>query len=283
MAETLRDRFEREMTIRGYAASTKKNYMNNVELMVRRLGCHPAKMTRDCVAEYFASLVREHDVAPSTYRQHVTATALFFRTVLHRNFDILAEARPRKRKKLPHVLSLKEVHKLLACIKVPRYHVGAVVLYTCGLRISELVGMRAEWITSDSTRLHVSDAKGGRDRLVPLPPRTLELLREHWRREKLSGSLFFLSPVIPGRPITGDAVRRAIRSAGEDAGITRPVSPHTLRHCYATHLLERGADIQQIQRLLGHKSIETTAIYTHLTDSSIERVTEALKLMTAGL
>ena len=143
--------------------------------------------------------------------------------------------------------------------------------------------MSLDWIVSDGTRLHVRDSKRGRDRRVPLPACTLKILREHWRREKLSGPLFFPSPVIPGRPASPDSVRKAIGHAAKDAGITRQVSPHTLRHCYATHLLERGADIQQIQRLLGHKSIETTAIYTHLTDSSVERVTEALKLMTAGL
>jgi site-specific recombinase XerD len=283
MAETLRDRYAREMTIRGYAASTKQNYMGDVELMVRRTGCHPAKMTRDSVAKYFAFLIQEQKVAPSTYRQHVTAIALFFRTVLHKKFDIFEEARPRKRKKLPNVLSLNEVHEVIAHIIAPRYRTGAVVQYTCGLRISELVGMRMDWIESDGTQLHVKDAKGGRDRLVPLPARTLTLLREHWSREKLTGPLFFPSPIIPGRSISGDAVRRAIRKAAQDAGIVQRVATHTLRHCYATHLLERGVDIQLIKEFLGHRSIETTSIYTHLTTASIERAHEALDLMTSGL
>ena len=283
MNDTLRNRFKREMTIRGYAESSCKNYGSCVELMVGRTGLHPARMTRDRMADYFASLVRDHHAAPPTYRQNVCAVALFFRTVLHRDYDVFRQAHPRRRAALPEVLSLKETHRLLAHIRTPRHQAGATVLYTCGLRIGELLRMSLDWIVSDGTRLHVRDSKRGRDRRVPLPACTLKILREHWRREKLSGPLFFPSPVIPGRPASPDSVRKAIGRAAKDAGITRQVSPHTLRHCYATHLLERGADIQQIQRLLGHKSIETTAIYTHLTDSSVERVTEALKLMTAGL
>ena len=113
MADTLRDRFMREMTIRGYAERTKQSYMHNVELMVRRIGLHPSKITRDRTAKYFEWMVRDHKASPSTYRQHLTAVALFFRTVLKRDYDIFTEARPMKRRKLPVVLRVEEVERLI--------------------------------------------------------------------------------------------------------------------------------------------------------------------------
>ena len=283
MADTLRDRFMREMTIRGYAERTKQRYMHNVELMVRRIGLHPSKITRDRTAKYFEWMVRDHKASPSTYRQHLTAVALFFRTVLKRDYDIFTEARPVKRRKLPVVLRVEEVERLIQHVHIPRLRVAVTVLYSCGLRISELLRMETGWVVRGGRRVHIPDGKGGTDRLVPLPKKTLALLRRHCREERLTEGLLFASTYIPGRHITPDTVRRAIRMAAAEAGIKQHVTAHTLRHCYATDLLEHGVDVRLIQKFLGHRSIETTTIYTHLTTPSLRRAHEALDRITRNL
>lgn len=229
MADTLRARFLSEMTIRGYAERTRQSYLHDVELMVRRIGTHSSKITRDRAAQYFESLVTDHQVAPSTYRQHVNAAALFFRTVLGKDYDLFTEARPQKRRKLPVVLRLGEVQRLLGHIHLRRHRVAATVLYSCGLRISELLRMESGWIVQEGRRLHVSDGKGGTDRLVPLPDKTLDLLREHWRHEKLTGPLFFPSRHFPSQPTSPGSIRRVIRLADDDAGIRQNVTAHTLQ------------------------------------------------------
>jgi integrase len=241
MADTLRDRFMREMTIRGYAERTKQSYLHNVELMVRRIGLHPSKITRDRTAEYFEWMIRDHKVSPSTYRQHLTAVALFFRTVLKREFDLFTEARPVKRRKLPVVLRLGEVERLIQHVHIPRLRVAVTVLYSCGLRISEAVRMETGWVVRGGRRLHVPAGKGGVDRLVPLPKRTLQLLRQHCREEQLTAGMLFPSPYIPGRHITADTVRRAIRMAGAEADIKQHVTAHTLRHYAESRIMPSRA------------------------------------------
>ena len=273
----------REMTVRGYAERTKQSYLHDVELMVRRIGLHPSQITRDRAAQYFEWLVTEQKVSPSTYRQHLTAVSLFFRTVLKQDWTLFTEARPQKRRKLPTVLRLEEVLRLIRHIRLPRHRVAATVLYSCGLRISELLRMESGWIVQGGRRLHISAGKGGTDRLVPLPEKTLDLLREHWRREKPAGPLLFPSRYSPSRPACPDSLRRPIHIAATEAGIRHKVTAHTLRHCYATHLLELGVDVRLIQKFLGHRNLETTTVYTHLTAPSFQRAQEALERMTRDL
>jgi len=240
-------------------------------------------MDRDALAGYFADLVGEYGASPSTYRQHVCAIGLFYRTVLSVDLPLFTDARAKKRRKLPVVLRQPEVARVLSHVEVPRYRMAATLAYSCGLRKSELLSMETTWIVSEGAEVHVDWGKGGTDRIVPLPKRTLELLREYWRSQGLSGSLFFPSPVFPDRPVSGDSLNRAIHCAAEAAGINRRPSIHCFRHCFATHLLERGVDMRLVQQFLGHRSIQTTAVYSHVTDRSIGRAREALDDMTRGL
>lgn len=271
MSDTLRDRFQREMVIRGLSERTQKSYGLNVELLVRRTGKHPTQLTTEDLRDYFANMIREHKVAPSTYRQNLTACCLFYKTVLGRKEQFFVDASPQKRKKLPVVLTVEETRKMLKALQVPRIQAAAIVGYSCGLRSSEIVALSVDWITAGVGSLHIHNPKGGVDRVVPLPERTLAVLRDYWRWQRPSGQLLFESPRGHGRALSGEAIRKAIKDAAHSVGINRPVCLHTLRHCYASHLLERGVALPLIQRWLGHKSINTTMIYAQLTPESIQR------------
>jgi integrase len=274
------------MIVRGLSLRTREAYLNDVELLVRRTGKHPARLSRDDLRAYFASLVREHDAAPSTVRQHLCAAKLFFEVVLGRKESFFVDARPQRRRKLPVVLTFDELRRTLRMLRVHRLRTAAIVAYSCGLRKSELLSLSVPWINADGGSLHIHNAKGGVDRVVPLPARTLAVLREHWRWERPSGTLLFESPqrrARPGLKWSGDTLRKALKAAALEAGVNRPVCLHTLRHCYASHLLERGVALGLIQRWLGHKSVQSTMIYTHVTKRGLERAREALAEMTEAL
>jgi len=279
----LRERYRQELVVRGLAERTVDAYVRAVAQMVDRTGLHPARMSEADVRAYLVSLVETHGCAESTYRQHATGLCHFFDWVLGRSFAVLDAARPRRRSPLPEVLTLGEVQRILAAIRRPDLHAAAVAVYSCGLRRSEAVDIRTHWIVADGSLLHVHDGKGGADRLVPLPRRTLELLREHWRRARPSGDLLFESSCHAGTPLRHDTLRRALKEAAREAGIARRICLHTLRHSYATHLLERGVPLPLIRRYLGHRQIGTTAVYTHLTGPTEERARAALDEITRDL
>lgn len=284
MADTLRNRFVRAMQIRGFAERTRHSYLNNVHLMVKRTGVHPSQLSEEDIGAYLASLLNKYAVAPSTYRQHVTAISHFFDLVMGRTFTVLKDARPVRRKKLPPVLSEKEVRELIGHIHLPHHRMIVTTAYGCGLRRSEVLAMRPFWIECEGRQLHVNKGKGGKDRLVPLPSRIYDQLRVFWQDYHRHGNgLFFESKLLRGRPVSPKALSVAIHSAAEEAKISCKVTMHTMRHCYATHLLEHGVDLRIIQRFLGHRSPETTAIYAQLTDRTVDRARQALDELTRDL
>ncbi len=145
------------------------------------------------------------------------------------------------------------------------------------------MSLSVDWITAEAGSLHIHNPKGGVDRVVPLPERTLAILRESWRYGRPSRTLLFESPQKRSRPLSGEAIRVALKAAAQSAGINRPVCLHTLRHCYASHLLERGVALPLIQRWLGHKNIRTTMIYAQLTPECIQRGRSVLTALTENL
>lgn len=279
----LREQYRQALLTRGMSPGTAAGYVSDVRQMVTRTGKHPARMTDSEVGAYLSSLIEVHHCAPSTYRHKVTALKLFFKSLLHRGIPVLRDARPRRRRTLPTVLTPEEIRRLLKAVRKPYLHAAAFTAYTCGLRRGEVISMRTDWISASAGSLHIHGGKGGSDRIVPLPARTLQLLREHWVREQLTGDLLFQSPRQPGRPVCGDTLRLAVSSAAREAGITRPVCVHTLRHSYATHLLDRGVPLSTVQLLLGHSDLNTTALYTHFTATGEARVRRDLDAMAASL
>ncbi|MBT3297209.1 MAG: site-specific integrase [Lentisphaerae bacterium] len=281
--DTLRERMRREMRVRGLSESTIKSYVGAMRLMVKRTGIHPAQLTEQLLTEYLNGLLEQRKVAPSTYMQHVSAMRFFFKHVVAREFPILYQARPRQRRVLPTVISVEQVAAILRCIRKPRMFTFASVIYGCGLRRAEALALSVEHVDVQRGMLHVISGKGGKDRMVPIPARVVEILAEHMRRDGIVWGSLFPSPWIPGRTMCPTSGGRALALAAVEAGVKPKITPHCLRHCYATHLLERGVSVRLIQDFLGHRSIQTTALYTHLTDHSMNRVHEALDLMTSQL
>jgi site-specific recombinase XerD len=281
--ERLRDRMARELRVRGMAERTVSAYVDDVRLLVERTGMHPARLTEEGIKAYLDDLLEVRQVAPSTFAQHVAAMRFFFTYVVQREFPILREARPRRRLVLPDVLSVSEVQTVLHALRLPQVFTLCAALYGCGLRRSEGLGLEVDCIDRDRGLLHIRDSKGGSDRFVPVPPRLQEILDAHLQREVIGSGPLFLSRIIPGRVVSDANVGKALRAAAREVGITKTVTPHGLRHAYATHLLERGVSLLLIQKFLGHRSLQTTTIYTHLTAGSMGRVHEALGLMTAAL
>ena len=279
----LRDVMAREMRIRGLADRTVEAYVADVRLMLERTGIEPGRMSEEQVKGYLDDLRGVHGASPSTWAQHLNALRFFYKHVVVREYPVLKQAHAVRRRRLPDVLSVEETLDMLHRIRVPRLYTFCGVTYGCGLRRNEALYLRVADVDGKRRMLKVVNGKGGRDRLVPLSLRALEILREHVRREGIREGSLFPSPLIPGRVMGPDCPSRALRLAAGEAGIAKHVTLHTLRHCYATHLLERGVSIRLIQQLLGHRSIESTALYTHLTDSSAQRMHEALELMTSGL
>ena len=204
---------------------------------------------------------------------HCVRLKFFYEGVLHQEWSEFHLVRPKVDKKLPVVLSVEEVQRFLRCVEVPRYRVCLSVLYSCGLRLLEGTHLRVAQIDSQRMLLHIQGGKGNKDRYVPLPQPTLELLRTFWSTHRHPVWLF--PAKIPrgwsppeSQPMDESGVQKAFQAALQKSGIQKAATPHTLRHSYATHLLEAGLNLRQIQSYLGHSSPQTTAIYTHLTQSS---------------
>ena len=188
----------------------------------------------------------------------------FYTKTLQKPWPTLKLLRARKREKLPIVLDPDEAKRLLSVQRSPVARMCATLMYCCGLRISEGLNLKVSDIDSERMVLIVRSGKGNKDRHIPLPRRTLELLRAYWREYRPKTWLF---TTLDGRQMADHSVRYFLKKAVKDAGIRKRVSPHTLRHSYATNLMAQGVDVRIIQVLLGHRSLKTTTIYLHMTAS----------------
>ena len=206
----------------------------------------------------------------------------FFEHTLNKDWPVLNFIRPPSEKKLPAILSAEEVHKILGLIKVPGYRICLSTIYSCGLRLQEGIQLQVRDIDSSRLALHIRCGKGSKDRYVPLPLRTLELLRQHWGAHR-NPALIFPSPG-SGRSdlskstlhIPPSTIQKVFKAALIESRIHKKASVHTLRHSWATHLLEAGVNLRLIQEYLGHSSPATTSLYTHLTVKAEQLATDAI-------
>jgi site-specific recombinase XerD len=241
----------------------------------------PDLLREEEIRRFFLYLINEKKAARSTVTIHLCGIRFFYEKTLRRPWVLIDLVRPAKRKKLPIVLSFSEVHTILGLLHSPVVKMALTLTYSCGLRISEAVRMQPADIDSQRMLVWVRNGKGGKDRSVPLPQRTLELLRLYWRLRRRSPWLF------PGRdrrsPISVRALQRAFTQDLLSSPVQKNASVHTLRHSYATHLLENGIDLRLIQSVLGHNSPKTTSIYVHLTKKILGKLTQNLNQLMAGL
>lgn len=275
---TLRERMETDLQLRNYRPATQELYLHCATQLAKHYWRSPSELGADEVRRYLVHLGRVRGRSPSTLKVYTAALKFLYEVTLDRPEVVASIGWPRVASKLPEVLSGAEVEKLIAAIGSLKYRALASTLYGAGLRVSE--GCRLEIGDLDSQRMviHVRDGKGGRDRYSMLSSRLLEQLREYWRAERPPRPLVFPGSR-PGRAVSPEAVRKALRRAAVDCGITKKVSPHILRHSFATHLHDTGVDIRTIQVLLGHRSIRTTQLYSQVSRRAIARTTSPLDLL----
>lgn len=260
-----------DMQLAGLAPNTQKRYLWYILKLVEYGGCPPARLTEEQIRRFFLYLIEEKKVSDGTFRPHYYAIKFFFTKTLGREWSVFDLTRPRKRIKLPIVFSPSEVRRLLAAVRKPIPRMCLQVIYACGLRRFEAVRLQVTDIDSQRGLLWVRNGKGARDRAVPLPHTCLQQLRRYWRAER--PQLPWLFPARDGRgPLPGNGLYKTFKTALRESGIPKDGCVHTLRHSYATHLLEAGVDLRIIQEILGHKSPTTTALYTHLTAAGGEKL-----------
>ncbi|MCG2720577.1 MAG: site-specific integrase [Thermodesulfovibrionales bacterium] len=277
----IRQRMIEDMQLHGYSAKTQTAYLGAVRGLAGHYHRTPEDITQDELRSYFLYLVKERGVARSTLTIHLSGIKFFFEKTLKREWLIFNLVRPKKRTKLPVVLSPDEVKRILSLVKTPTVRMALTVIYACGLRLSEGLALKVQDIDSSRMLLWVRNGKGGKDRCVPLPERLLELLRVYW---KLHRPRLYLFPNQKNRkPLCAATLQKTFKIVLLQSGIRKEASIHTLRHSYATHLLERGINLRVIQEVLGHQSPQTTARYTHLTDKSFHTLAETVNQLVADL
>ena len=285
----LRQRMVEDMQLRGLSEKTQEAYVRAVRQLAEHYGKSPEHMGEGDLRRYFLYLQNDKQVSPSTFTLALCGIKFFYEHTLKREWAVLDLVRPRREKKLPVVLSVAQVHRILGCLRRPRYRVCLSTIYSCGLRLQEGVDLQVDAIDSDRMAVHVRHGKGAKDRYLPLPERTLEMLRQYWRTHRHAVWLFpapirmELPPSAAIKPMSVSGVQRAFKAALQESGVQKPATVHTLRHSYATHLLEAGVNLRVIQAYLGHSSPKTTAIYTHLTRKAEDLAAEAINRVMADL
>ncbi len=266
------------LALAGKAERTREAYTRALrQLCEFHGGRRPESITEAELEAYFLHRKLHHRWSESTLRISYCAIRFYFVKVLGRNWQLFNYLRARVEARLPAILSTEEVQRLLGCVHTAHNRAFLSTIYACGLRLQEALHLEVSDIDAARMMIHVHRGKGAKDRYVPLPHSTLTRLRAHWQTHRHARLLFpaqgrdCRSASSSNTPMAKSSVQGAFRRAKHEAGITkRAVSVHTLRHCYATHLLEAGVNLRVIQHHLGHTSIETTMVYLHLTHKGTE-------------
>lgn len=276
---SLRERMLQDMTMRGFGEHTQKDYIRHVRSFAAFLGRPPDTATIEDLRRFQIDQ-HERAISPATINGAVSALRFLFGITLKRPEMALGLVVVRCTPKLREVLSVEEAARLIEAAPGIKYRAAFGVAYGAGLRVSELAHLKVDDIDSNRMLIRVEQGKGRKDRNAMLSPHLLDLLRQWWREGKRRGVMLPHGWLFPGRdctdPISARQLHRAVHDAAEFAGIRKRVSPHTLRHSFATHLLEQDVDIRVIQVLLGHTKIDTTAIYTKVSTRTMQAVASPL-------
>jgi site-specific recombinase XerD len=273
----LRQRMLEDMGIRNLAENTQQSYLQQVSLYARHFHRSPEELGPEEVRTYQVHLTKTRKLAPETVSIATAALRFLYKITLKREWAPDDIPMPKKMFKLPVVLSRDEVSHFLGCVGGLKQRTILTTAYAAGLRVSEATHLKVTDVDSQRMVLRIHQGKGRRDRYVMLSPRLLEVLRSYWKAVRPKTWLF--PGDIPGQPITRFAVERACQKAHRAAGIAKPITPHSLRHAFATHLLESGTDVRRIQLLLGHRSLATTSRYLKIATSTVCATTSPLDLL----
>lgn len=285
----LRRRMIEDMELRGFTLKTQSSYVRAVEGLARFHQRNPATLSNEEIRRYFVHLKCERKLARPTITIALCGIKFLFESTLQRDFTLTGVPRPKREKKLPVVLSREEVRAILMRVTELRHRACLTLIYACGLRLGE--GCRVEVTDIDRGRgvLHVHAGKGAKDRYVPLPSAVLSLLTECWRSHRNPVWIFpsvgrgGLQGATSTSPVPLGTVQQTFRAALAVSGVRKHVSVHSLRHSYATHLLEGGVNLRQIQTWLGHNSPAVTAVYTHLTEQATNASSQQVGRLMADL
>ncbi len=275
----LRRRMTQDMKLRGFSEKTQASYLGAVRQVAKYYMRSPDRLSEEELRGFFLWLVQERQTSPSTVRQYLCGIKFLYEHTLRRDWPTLSLVRPARRRALPVVLSREEVGDLLGRVKIFKHRVALNLIYACGLRLLEGTRLHVTDVDSQRMQILVRNGKGGKDRYVPLSLSMLDLLRQYARQAKVQGVLF---PGTTGKPLDASTLQRTFKSVVQSSGIQKPATVRTLRHSYATHLLEAGVDLRVIQTILGHRSPTTTAIYTHVTHrcmSTLQAAVEQLSIV----
>lgn len=285
----LRQRMIEDLQLRGLSERTQEMYIRAVRQLAEHYHKPPDRITEEELRDYFLYLKNVKHYSRSASTIALCGIKFFYEHTLHQEWTTLTFVRPPREQKLPVILSIEEVRTILAHLKLLRYRVCLTTIYSCGLRLQEGTHLQVPEIDSARMLVHVRSGKGAKDRYVPLPKPTLEWLRQYWKTHRHPVWIF----PAPGRGGTGmptattpmprSSVQDAFRAALKASGIHKRASVHTLRHSYATHLLEAGVNLRLIQEYLGHNAPTTTAIYTHLTIKADAMARDALNRLMGDL
>jgi len=267
----------RALQLAGMSKRTQECYTRSVRMLVDFYGKTPDLIDELQLQDYFLHRKNVDKWSPATMRICYSGIKFFFINVLKRQWHTLELVHAKRERRLPTVLSTKEVRSILNTVKTPQNKAYLTTVYSCGLRLHEALNLQVSDIDSDRMRIHVHRGKGAKDRYVPLPESTLVILRNYW---KIHRNPLFLFPRL-GRsgkegptatiPMNKSSVQGALRRVLKQLDLKKRISVHTLRHSYATHLLEAGVNIRRIQQYLGHSSLNSTMIYLHLTTQGHQR------------
>ena len=271
---TLREQMQRDLQLRGLSVRTQEAYLSQVRDFARYFKKSPDQLGESEIKEYLHYLLREKKASDSTVKQCYGALKFLYQTTLQRGWVMEKIPYLKTRMKLPVVLDRKEIDALFTVTHNLKHLAILMLIYSAGLRVGEAANLRISDIDSKRMTIRVQQGKGGKDRYSILSHVALETLRQYWRKYRPSKWLF------PGygkdNPISSRSIQRIFGAAKDRAGITKPASTHTLRHSFATHLLEAGTNLHHIQLLLGHKSPQTTTVYLHVSRMDLAQIASPL-------
>jgi site-specific recombinase XerD len=274
------------MRLHGLRSKTIDSYSRTLRRVAGHFGRCPDDLGPDELKGYFAALLEQYSW--STIKVDLSSLQFFHRYVLDREMEWIKIIRPPRVRTLPDIPTREEVWRLINAVRKLRYRIFLLVVYSLGLRISEGLGLEVADIDGSQRRVHIRDGKGGKDRYVPLPELTLQAMRRFWKSHR-HPRLLFPSPAgsqfivrIASAPMDASGVQAALRAARGECGIEKMLTVHSLRHAYATHLLEQGMDLRLIQSLLGHSHANTTARYAHITQVVRDHSSDRIEMLLSG-
>ena len=269
------------LSLQDKCPSTIDAYARAVRRITLFFDKSPDTLTTYDLKQYFNSLIQTHSW--STIKLDRNGLQFFYRYTLNKQWEWLAIVKPPQVKRIPDILTPKQVNEVINYTKKLRYQVFFLTLYSLGLRLSEALNLTIHDIDSPTMQVHVRDGKGGKDRMIPIPERTLLALRHYWTTHRHPRLIFPGLHVNAKTHMDKGGVQKALKRVLKDTGMNKLISPHSLRHCFATHLLEQGLDLRSLQQLLGHASLNTTARYTQITRVKQKDMSRAVNQLTDKL